>query len=84
MRAARLEKARKSIDYVLPREESALIAVQVEQDFAQLKQHQVYTLYHTILHYTTLYHTMPHYSTLNHTIPYYTTLYHTIPHYNTL
>ena len=54
----------------------------------------LYTLYHTISHYTTLHHTIPHYTTRYHTISHDTTryhtrthdttLYHTIPHYTTL
>ena len=42
----------------------------------------LYTLYHTIPHYTILYHTIPHDTTLYHT-SHYTTLYHIIPHYTT-
>jgi len=42
MRAARLDKAQKSMDFVLPAEESALIMLQQEADTQRLKNHMIF------------------------------------------
>jgi hypothetical protein len=42
MRAARLDKAQKSMDYVLPNEETALIMLQADADMQRYKNHMIF------------------------------------------
>ena len=42
MRAARLEKAQKSMDYVLPVEETALVMLQADADTQRFKNHMIF------------------------------------------